>query len=115
MTFDWCDYLVIADELALDSREGMRRTSISRAYYSIYHLGLIHAQLKAFSGVLPNLHRKLWVWYERHPDKSMKRLGLIGSRLRTLRTMADYEDSHATPQMVIECLNRAHAFEKQVP
>ena len=43
MAFDWRRYLALADELAGDPREEMQRSSISRAYYCVYHLGLEYA------------------------------------------------------------------------
>ena len=43
MAFDWRRYLALADEVAGDPREEMQRSSISRAYYCVYHLGLEYA------------------------------------------------------------------------
>lgn len=52
MAFDWNDYLTIAKELKTDtdgqpnsnSVEAKRRTAISRAYYSVYHLAIDYAK-----------------------------------------------------------------------
>lgn len=114
MAFDWREYLVVADELAKDRRQGMLRTSISRAYYCIYHLGLDYAQRHSFTETLPSLHRKLWAWYQKQPDKRMKELGVLGARLKESRIEADYNGLPITGQMLEVCLARAHEFEQRV-
>jgi hypothetical protein len=58
MAFDWHEYLVIADEIAKDPREAMQRSSISRAYYAVYHLGFKSRACPQLHGGNPKLTSK---------------------------------------------------------
>jgi uncharacterized protein (UPF0332 family) len=116
MAFDWQQYLVIADEIAKDSREAMQRSSISRAYYAVYHLGLKYARAHNFSEKIPSLHRKLWSWYQNQPNAQMRELGTAGSRLKQRREKVDYDDHvPRLPDELRSSLQLAHEFEEKLP
>lgn len=116
MAFDWHEYLVIADEIAKDPREAMQRSSISRAYYAVYHLGLNHARAHSFTEGIPSLHRKLWLWYQNQPDTRMRELGTMGSRLKLRREKVDYNDHVSRmPDGLKSSLELAHEFKQKLP
>jgi hypothetical protein len=90
MAFDWRRYLAFADELAGDPREEMQRSSISRAYYCVYHLGLEYARIR-----------------ER---------GATALRLKERRVKADYDDNiPRLPELLKSSLKSAHAFDDGLP
>ncbi len=112
MAFDWHDYLVLAKELATDGRESASRTSISRAYYCTYHLGLAYASSKGFIDPKQSTHRALWEWYEKQPNKVLRVLGTEGNRLKALRVDADYKSGPIVRllEVVKDTLRRAEDF-----
>jgi hypothetical protein len=116
MPFDWRDYLVLAHEWRLDSRESVQRTCLGRTYYYVYNLGLTRARTLSFGGATPGLHRKLWDWCQKQKDPTIKQLGIDGSRMHALRIDADYKDAviRSWAAEVQKQLNRARAFECSV-
>jgi hypothetical protein len=113
MPFDWRDFLIIAHELRNDPREGAQRTCVGRTYYYVYNLGLTKARALTFTEKPPGLHKKLWDWCQRHTDTTIKRMGIYGLRMHSLRLDADYKDA-PMPNLAGEVktqLSRAQAFE----
>lgn len=55
--FNWAEYLRLAARLSQNPDEASHRTSISRAYYSIFHAATIRAQR---NGYADRSHKKLW-------------------------------------------------------
>lgn len=92
MAFDWVDYLKLAKGLLGVTNEAALRSSISRAYYFVYHVA--RNRLES-NGLTPNWsdsqHKITWEYYEGSPDYECKKLGLLGQRLRSRRTKADYD------------------------
>ena len=107
--FDWSEYLRLAKQLAANPDEASQRSSISRAYYCVYHKALERAVSNGY--VDPKSHWKLWVLYDRNADRACRKLSNIGSRMQKERVDADY-DSAATriaERMNVQ-LNRASDF-----
>jgi len=107
--FDWSEYLRLAKQLAANPDEASQRSSISRAYYCVYHKALERAVSSGY--VDPKSHWKLWVLYDRNADRACRKLSNIGSRMQKERVDADY-DSAATriaERMNVQ-LNRASDF-----
>jgi uncharacterized protein (UPF0332 family) len=117
MAFDWREYLVVAKELAADGRESTSRTSISRAYYCTFHLGLEFATSKGFVDPKKSTHQALWKWYEGQTDKNLKALGTLGNRLKSSRVDADYKSSRIPrlADVVKDTLQRAEEFKSKLP
>jgi hypothetical protein len=116
MAFDWRRYLALADELAGDPREEMQRSSISRADYCVYHLGLEYARSQRFQGTLPSLHFKLWDWFQKHPNARIRERGATALRLKERRVKADYDDNiPRLPELLKSSLKSAHAFDDGLP
>ena len=115
MPFDWREFLIIAHELRNHTSEGAQRTCLGRAYYYVYNLGLGKARTLNFSEQMPNLHKKLWDWCQRQQDPDIKKMGLTGNRMKSLRTAADYNDSILDLANKVETqLARAQEFETLV-
>ena len=107
--FDWSEHLRLAKQLAANPDEASQRSSISRAYYCVYHKALERAVSNGY--VDPKSHWKLWVLYDRNADRACRKLSNIGSRMQKERVDADY-DSAATriaERMNVQ-LNRASDF-----
>ena len=96
VSFDWSDYLTLAEELGKRFDEGSLRSAISRAYYSIYHLALYRAEMNGFRP-LPGegTHAQLWRVFSASPEPDCMRLAIIANRLKEKRNRADYENSYA--------------------
>jgi uncharacterized protein (UPF0332 family) len=91
--FDWSEYLKLAKQLAANPDEASRRSSISRAYYCVYHKASERAVSTGY--VDQQSHWKLWDVYDRNTDRACRKLSSIGSRMKKERVAADY-DSAAT-------------------
>ena len=90
--FDWPDFLTLADELSRRPEEACLRTSISRAYYYIYHLG---RQRVLDNGFIVNhygdSHRQVWEKFENDPTPDCKKLAILANQLKDKRQRADYD------------------------
>jgi hypothetical protein len=116
MPFDWREFLIVAHGLRNSAVEGAGRTCLGRAYYYVYNLGLTKARASSFAGQMPGLHRKLWDWCQKHPDPTLKQMGLYGVRMYSLRIDADYKDAPIVnlPGEVRKQISRAQRFEALV-
>lgn len=93
MPFDWREFLIVAHGLRNGTGEGVQRTCLGRAYYYVYNLGLAKARATNFTGQMPGLHKKLWDWCQKQKDPTIKRMGVYGLRMHSLRIDADYNDT----------------------
>jgi hypothetical protein len=94
--FDWSQYLALASELGARKEEACLRSSLSRAYYYVYHLALKRAQDNDFTLKLDEgTHHQLWAIYSGNPEPDCQRLATIANRMRDRRVRADYWDSFA--------------------
>ena len=113
MAFDWRDFLIVAHEQRNDPREGIQRTSLGRAYYYVYNLGLTKAKSQNFQSGQGGLHRQLWNWFQNHTDMTIRRMGVEASRMYANRISADYKNA-PIPNIALEVkkqLTRAQTFE----
>jgi len=100
MSFDWTEYLNLADVLVRDrasytNEEACFRAAISRAYYSAFCLarnrardveGLVVTNSAADHGLVKG-------HYLQSPHKQRRKIGTRLDRLRLNRNKADYADS----------------------
>ena len=106
-TFNWADYLTLAEGLAQRQDEAALRSAISRAYYSSYCKVRNHLRESAIN-VPTNNHKWLWDHFRNSDDEEMRNLGLNGDRLRLARNRADYENVyHGLASNVSTALIRA--------
>jgi uncharacterized protein (UPF0332 family) len=90
--FDWSEYLRLAQELAERNEETCLRTSLSRAYYYVFHLALTRAQQNGFVSTQgESSHGQLWRLFSLNPDPECITLAQIALRLKEKRERADYD------------------------
>ena len=100
MSFDWTDYLRLANELCakpFSSRntEAKRRSAISRAYYAAF--GRSRGHLRRRDGdrnipIGPEAHEYVRLKFERNPNRTRRRVASNLARLWDGRNKADYND-----------------------
>jgi hypothetical protein len=98
MTFDWNEYLGLAESLAKEGREPCDRTAVSRAYYCAFCSARNWLGEHEQRFVIPTpgeSHKHVWDLFDRGPERLKKQLATVGRRLRTARNEADYENELA--------------------
>lgn len=99
MTFDWANYLHLAEELVRSkdkrlSEETYMRTAISRSYYSVFCTARNHARDR--EGFIPSRtgddHGKVISHFRGAGDYKRRKIGTDLDRLRIDRGKADYND-----------------------
>jgi hypothetical protein len=107
--FDWSDYLKLANQLAANPDEASQRSSISRAYYCVYHKASERAV--ANGNVDQHSHWRLWELYGGNADRACRKLYNIGSRMKKERVAADYDPAAARiADRTITQLDQANDF-----
>lgn len=99
MSFNWMDYLTLADELAgraksIATEEARLRSSISRSYYASFILSRNYLRDKE-SNSAPrgiNAHKYVSDQFKFSFDKTRRKLGTNLERLRIDRNKADFDD-----------------------
>lgn len=86
-SFNWNDYLTLANALSTNGDEASQRSAISRAYYSAFHAATIHA---APNGYSERSHGRLWKMYQTDSDLNARRLSVLGNQMKKAREDADY-------------------------
>jgi uncharacterized protein (UPF0332 family) len=93
--FDWADYLVLAQELALHtSEEACLRSAVSRAYYSVFCTARDWLRHNVTGIVIPETgeaHKAVWDAFKNWPVADWQEIGQEGSRLRAQRGQVDYD------------------------
>lgn len=97
MTFDWTQYLRLAEELAGQGTappapEARFRSAVSRAYYAAYCSARNQLGFPVPANV-QNEHTYVWSQYRESRDIVRREIGENGFRLRKQRNTADYEDT----------------------
>lgn len=103
MTFDWNDYLRLAEDLydsPQTSEEASYRTAISRAYYSAFHLAAqtLESQRTWRRAHTALDHKDLRDFLQRFHSQPKGKAGADLGRLYVLRVRADYEDEMTNPK-----------------
>lgn len=98
MSFDWPDYLTLAqalsgDEEAAPTEEARLRSALSRAYYAVY--GTARAVARVQDGYVPQRsetsHQGLIRHFRESPDRVRKSIAANLERMQKNRERADYE------------------------
>jgi len=100
MSFDWTEYLNLAQDLAGQkvappTKEAKSRSAISRAYYAAFCKARNHLRDKE-GCLIPctgDAHRIVRDTFKDSPDSRRKKIGVNLNRLREDRRKADYDDS----------------------
>jgi len=93
--FDWAQYHRVANELSTHADECYLRTSISRAYYYIFHLGRQRVVDNGFPLTRGDAHKQVWEKFSSSPDPQCRKLAEDAKRLKEKRERADYEPFYA--------------------
>lgn len=95
MSFNWIDYLQLAQQLmgqnTLVSSEAKQRTAISRAYYAAYNEARQLARRHGFHESQFDNHRSLIDYFLHEPLREWRNVGENLRRLRQQRNNADYQ------------------------
>lgn len=95
MSFDWTEYLNLAEELAGQAQkpsteEARLRSAISRAYYAAFSTA--RYKLPSIpSNLAGSVHTYVWKNYKNNNDLTRSQIGANGDRLRKDRNRADYD------------------------
>lgn len=105
MSFDWCKYVILADDLmgatkTEDMEEAYFRSSISRSYYGVFCLARNKKNLQKYEG--KNVHRKVIDEYKNSGSKTEKKVGHNLDELRRLRNCADYKEDYRIDKNVAD-------------
>jgi hypothetical protein len=99
MSFDWSQYLRLAEELAgqvtvTPCQEAKRRSSVSRSYYAAFCTARNHLR-DVDKLVIPrkDTHKFVVDAFKNSPDTSRRQIGTSLDRLRVERTQTDYDDT----------------------
>ena len=87
--FDWAEYLTLATTLSQNSDEASHRTSVSRAYYSVFHAASARAINNGLS-LGQNSHESVWKVFAKDANKEARRLAQWGNTMKRFRVLADY-------------------------
>jgi hypothetical protein len=89
--FNWSEYYRVAQELSNHTAECYLRTSISRAYYYVFHLGRKRVEENRFQLLRSDAHKQVWEKFSDSPDHRCRKLAEAAKRLKQKREAADYE------------------------
>ena len=90
MSFDWKDYVYLAEDLLNRAEESYLRSSISRAYYGVFCIARNRKGYKKYTG--SDVHWKVINEYKNSSDKNEQDIGRILDKLRKSRNDADYNE-----------------------
>jgi uncharacterized protein (UPF0332 family) len=111
MSFDWNEYLLLANNLAGAGNEAAYRSAVSRAYYSVFHAASVSLKSNSVATnpkYSRDRHLQVWNVYIVSADKDCKRIGNQGQRLKLDRHDADYDSEiDFTPVRVQRCIEQA--------
>ena len=114
--FNWRQYFELAKSLSANKDEASLRTTVSRAYYFVYHLALARAKRNDYKHPAETgTHISLWKVYTASPVPDCQRLGTIGQRLFNKRLKADYEQIFPRlEELTQDVLHDAERFEESL-
>jgi uncharacterized protein (UPF0332 family) len=91
ISFDFAEYLDLAEELAARADEAAWRSAISRSYYAVLHVAYrtLPPPLQATISHR-TMHSVTWRLYSDSSVQACRQIGQAGTRLRDRRVDADY-------------------------
>ncbi|MBI5166247.1 MAG: hypothetical protein HY998_00715 [candidate division NC10 bacterium] len=103
MSFNWKDYVYLAEDLLNRTEESCLRSSISRAYYGVF---CIARNEKGYQNYKPkkgeNIHWIVINAYKNSGDTNGQNIGRILDKLRKSRNDADYDESRSIDRNLAE-------------
>ena len=109
MSFNWKDYVSLAEDLVDSAQESTLRSCVSRAYYGVFCIARNGKSYKSYKGKPgENLHRKIINEYKFSSDVKEQETGRILDNLRKSRNEADYDaDKQINGRIAQRAVNRA--------
>lgn len=111
MSFDWNDYLQLAQTLYGQGNDAARRSAVSRAYYYAFHAAstaLDTNKIVTNPKFTRDRHFRVWNIYIVSANKDCRRIGNKGQRLKLARQSADYDPEEGFPDPVVQsCITEA--------
>lgn len=96
MSFDWKEYVYLAENLMNRTGESCYRSSISRAYYGVF---CITRNRKGYQNYKPkkgeNIHWMVIDAYKNSSDRNEQNIGRTLDELRKSRNDADYNEERS--------------------
>ncbi|MGQ9571151.1 MAG: hypothetical protein ACUVUQ_10015 [Thermodesulfovibrionales bacterium] len=90
MSFDWRDYIRLAEDLLKHNTETYFRSGISRCYYGVFCIARNRAGFKNYKK--PDVHKKVIEHYQNSRNLEEQFVGNTLDRLRRNRNDADYNE-----------------------
>lgn len=109
MSFDWKDYVSLAEELLNREEESSLRSSISRAYYGAFCIARNRKSYKDYAG--RDVHQRVINEYKNSNDENEQVIGQALDELRKSRNNADYNEDRPINKSLAE---RMVALSKQI-
>ncbi|MCK4416623.1 MAG: hypothetical protein KAV99_00460 [Candidatus Latescibacteria bacterium] len=100
MSFNWRDYVDLAEELLNREEEACLRSSISRAYYGAFCIARNRKGYKNYTGA--DIHWKVIDEYKNSSDRNEQDIGRILDKLRRSRNKADYNEDRPISKPLAE-------------
>ena len=96
MSFDWKDYVDLAEDLLNRAEESCFRSSISRAYYGVFCIARNKKGYRNYkSNQGENMHWIVINAYKNSSDANEQNIGRILDKLRRSRNDADYDENRS--------------------
>jgi len=105
MSFDWNEYLRLAQQLGGLADDAASRTAVSRAYYSAFHAASMSVESNKITTnpkYERDRHLRIWNIYMDSSNKECRRIGNSGQRLKAERQYADYDSESSFPETRVE-------------
>ena len=106
MSFDWSEYLTLAQELTSASisspiQEAHLRAAVSRAYYAAFckARNYLHNKDGYLTPRRTNAHSDVIMKFERSGDMERRKVGTLLRSLRGIRNLVDYEEKFPGNQL----------------
>ncbi len=98
MSFNWGDYVSLAEDLLMRTEESALRSAISRAYYGAFGI----ARNRKLQRITGNVHAQVINAYRRSGDANERAIGMILDILRRSRNEADYDADEVISKALAE-------------
>ena len=108
MSFDWMEYVYLAEQLLNQTSESCFRCSINRAYYGVFCLA---RDAKGYQNISSGVHTIVVNAYKNSTDKNEGMIGITLENLKKQRIGADYhKDKCFAKKDAEKAVNRAKSI-----
>jgi len=109
VSFNWLQFITLAESLSNQKTEECYRSAISRIYFGVFCLLRNKKGYKQYKK--SDVHRVVISAYKNSSDKFEKIVGKLLDELRLERNDADYDDDKSiTEDLVERCLSKSRAI-----